>query len=624
MKLLFQLIAASAMFFCYSLSFAQQTCNIPLSKEYGKYKVKVKEITNKKVDFIIEIHYFKSVDDRYIEIRDKSIGANIISGRLFNDNGNTFVDGEWKCSKNDMDLVYNGIFGVSDSADSLFTVKASELSSLEIKIADIFKMSGYKFGDASVTISKKKNVINPYSITIRNMEKIGNGQIKTMTADFSLGLLKDCGFDDVDKILKGIDVVRFEYKDGSSFSGKIENHYTGNGDFCTSNLREGKKMKPSYDEDVYSDELIPVAGGLKFIRTFNSKSVYKSLEMAIPRKIVDDYGYWAIGEYMNNIRTGRWTFRNGDVFDGEFFYNADLFGDSRYVLKYGKKTYQSGLAVKDVLIQGNGSFKLCRQYRDSSDGIVSETVEFSEDLIDRFGYWNPERLLTNATKTEINYKNGDRYVGTKISSNGENGKIATTLLDGVYYYSTGENFEGKLNDKWYCGIPVDGKMVMSDGTVLNGNWLKRYKLTEKEVAVISKQSSPEDKLQKAKYYESEKQKVQMEKMEFQRKLNRALQSKISAKDLYQAFDNNRFAASEKYGDKYVAIYGKISSIGDNSALFGLIHRPYLSFNVGLFSSVRCYFDNSDVLIKLREGQYVTIIGKCSSQEARLDSCIVAE
>ena len=84
------------------------------------------------------------------------------------------------------------------------------------------------------------------------------------------------------------------------------------------------------------------------------------------------------------------------------------------------------------------------------------------------------------------------------------------MLDGVYYYSTGENFEGKLNDKWYCGIPVDGKMVMSDGTVLNGNWLKRYKLTEKEVAVISKQSSPEDKLQKAKYYESEKQKVQME------------------------------------------------------------------------------------------------------------------
>ena len=121
MKRLFQLIAMSAMFFCYSLSFAQQTSNIPLSKEYAKYKVK--EITNKKVDFIIEIHYFKSVDDRYIEIRDKSTGANIISGRLFDDNGNTFVDGEWKCRKNDMDLVYSGIFEVSDSADGLFTVK---------------------------------------------------------------------------------------------------------------------------------------------------------------------------------------------------------------------------------------------------------------------------------------------------------------------------------------------------------------------------------------------------------------------------------------------------------------------------------------------------------------------
>lgn len=621
MKRLFQLIAMSAMFFCYSLSFAQQTSNIPISKEYAKYKVK--EITNKKVDFIIEIHYFKSVDDQYIEIRDKSTGANIISGRLFNDNGNTFVDGEWKCRKNDMDLVYNGIFGVSDSADGLFTVKASKLSSLKIEIVDIFKMSGYRFGDASVTISKKEDYINPYSITIENMEKTGNGQIKTMTADFSLGLLKDCGFDDVDKILKGIDVVRFEYQDGSSFSGKIENHYLGNGDFCTSNLREGKKIKPSNDENVYSDELISVAGGLKLIRTFNSKSVYKSLEMVIPGKIVDNYGYWTIDEYMNSIHAGRWTFRNRDVFDGEFLYNADLFGDSKYVLKCGKKTYPFGsVHIKDELTQDNGIFKLCRQYGHLSD-IVSETVEFSENLIDKFGYWDPKRLLTNATKTEIRYKNGDRYVGTKISSNGENGKITTTLLNGVYYYSTGERFEGKLNGMWYCGIPVDGKMVMSDGTVLNGNWLKKYKLTEKEVAVISKQSSPEDKWQKAKYYEAEKQKIQMEKLEHQRMVNRALQSKISAKDLYQAFDNNRFAASEKYGNKYVAIYGKILSIGDASIL-GIVPMPYLSFGTGLFSSVRCYFDNSDDLIKLREGQYVTVVGKCASKEARLDSCIIAE
>lgn len=622
MKRLFQLIAVFAMIFCYSLSFAQQTANIPI-KDNGKYKVK--KITNKKVHFTIEIHYFKSVDDQYIEIRDKSTDANIIRGRLFNDHGKTFVDGEWQCRQNNMEIRYNGIFEVSDSDDGLFTVKSSELSSLAIKIVDIFKMSGYKFGDASVTILKQKTYDSSYSIIIENMGKIGDGQINTMSANFSYSLLENIGSDFVDKILKGIDVVRFEYQDGSSFSGKIENHYAGNGDFCTSDLREGEKINPPYDKDVYSDQLISVADKLKLIRTFKSNvSDYKSLEMAIPRRIIDDYGYWAIDEYMNNIRTGKWIFKNNDKFEGEFFYNADLSGDSKYVLKCGNKTYKFGLAVKDVLSQDNDIFKLCRQYRNSSDDIVSETVEFSEDLINKFGYWNPEKLLTNATKTEINYKNGDRYIGTKISSSKGNGAIATTLLDGTYYYSTGEKYEGKMNGRWFCGIPVEGKMVMSNGTVLNGNWLKTYNLTEDEITEISKQSSPEDKLQKAKYYEAEKQKVQIEKLEFQRKLNRALQSKISAKDLYQAFDNNEFAASKKYGGKYVAIYGKISSIGDDSALFGLIHRPYLSFYVGLFSSVRCYFDNSDDLIKLSEGQYVTIIGECSSSSARLNSCIVAE
>ena len=83
--------------------------------------------------------------------------------------------------------------------------------------------------------------------------------------------------------------------------------------------------------------------------------------------------------------------------------------------------------------------------------------------------------------------------------------INSKLSKGILKYPTGEEFQGNISGQWYCGIPISGKMIFSDGSIKNGNWLETYNLNHREYDNVLEISSPTKKLALAKELFNEKQ-----------------------------------------------------------------------------------------------------------------------
>ncbi len=80
---------------------------------------------------------------------------------------------------------------------------------------------------------------------------------------------------------------------------------------------------------------------------------------------------------------------------------------------------------------------------------------------------------------------------------------------------------------------------------------------------------------------------------------------ISAKELYDAYQANEVAADERFKNKRVLVYGKISDIGKD-----ILNDPYLSLGVGYLESVTCYFDkeSNSHIASVSKGLKIEIIG----------------
>lgn len=83
---------------------------------------------------------------------------------------------------------------------------------------------------------------------------------------------------------------------------------------------------------------------------------------------------------------------------------------------------------------------------------------------------------------------------------------------------------------------------------------------------------------------------------------------ISPNELYANYRANEVAADEKFRNKKLALTGQISDIGKD-----ITDKPYISFKVGSFENVTCYFDskNSKLISELSKGDTITIVGTCS-------------
>lgn len=88
---------------------------------------------------------------------------------------------------------------------------------------------------------------------------------------------------------------------------------------------------------------------------------------------------------------------------------------------------------------------------------------------------------------------------------------------------------------------------------------------------------------------------------------------VTAQDLLAAYDENTVAADNTYKNKLLKVTGTVETIGKD-----VLDTAYVALTNGepySLISVQCYFakDNLDDIATLKEGDIVTIIGKCDGE-----------
>ena len=86
-------------------------------------------------------------------------------------------------------------------------------------------------------------------------------------------------------------------------------------------------------------------------------------------------------------------------------------------------------------------------------------------------------------------------------------------------------------------------------------------------------------------------------------------NKVSAKEIWNAFNENEVAAEDKYQNRYIAVEGKISKISTS-----ITGAPELTMNVDQYGLHTIVFDFSNddrpEIAKLKKGEKMKIAGKC--------------
>ena len=94
---------------------------------------------------------------------------------------------------------------------------------------------------------------------------------------------------------------------------------------------------------------------------------------------------------------------------------------------------------------------------------------------------------------------------------------------------------------------------------------------------------------------------------------------ISAKDLLNAYDENKLNADNQYKDKLLEVTGFVDDIGTD-----VLDDVYVTLGDGdefSFTTVQCYFKDKEEIDKvatLKSGDEITIIGKCDGQFFNVD------
>lgn len=86
-----------------------------------------------------------------------------------------------------------------------------------------------------------------------------------------------------------------------------------------------------------------------------------------------------------------------------------------------------------------------------------------------------------------------------------------------------------------------------------------------------------------------------------------IDNEMTAKQLYEAYENNAVNADNHYKGKRILVSGVITDFGTD-----ILNKPYLSFSVGDFMAVTCYFseEQANIVGQLSKGDNISVIGSC--------------
>lgn len=186
--------------------------------------------------------------------------------------------------------------------------------------------------------------------------------------------------------------------------------------------------------------------------------------------------------------------------------------------------YQYGEYPASIQKQSDNNYALNVEFRDrtlqtsiKSDYLKKTFFPVVNNLFKNTEYSNTTYFITlnfddyiqNSEDVRLAFENGDVFTGQveKDDYSYYNAK------QGEYRYSNGEIFTGDFTERhnWYSEkIPIGGQMKFTDGSVEDGNWLKKYNV--KEEALVNAKTLTEKHNLAIRLYEGEQQKLRKQKI----------------------------------------------------------------------------------------------------------------
>ncbi len=235
-----------------------------------------------------------------------------------------------------------------------------------------------------------------------------------------------------------------------------------------------------------------------------------SLELIVDKSLIKKYGFYSIDDFIYYTPNIKQTYANGDVFIGKVE-NIGRNKDNQIIFnrKEGEFKYSYGnIDEEELTKQSDGNYKYQIIYSDRNKDNVFARLEIivNKSLIKKYGFWATGDYLYYTPNVKYTYKNGNIFIGkVKNIRDTINNSVKSQLTEGKLKYVTGEEFQGNISGQWFCGIPISGKMIFTDGSIKNGNWLEKFNLDKKECDKVSEGKSPTEKLNIAKTLYKEKQ-----------------------------------------------------------------------------------------------------------------------
>lgn len=229
---------------------------------------------------------------------------------------------------------------------------------------------------------------------------------------------------------------------------------------------------------------------LKVQNTGNNE-FYKiaKLEIIVNKSLIEKYGFFAIDDFIFYTTDVLITQKNGNIFNGKVEYSKDE--SNRVIFTYKEGKWKSIDGEEELILLSDNNYKYRKTYSRDTENNIKEVELFISPLqMEKFGFWATKEYFDSISHVKYTYKNGNIFIG-------EVNLEKKILSNGIYYYSTGEVFEGNIGGSWFCGIPIEGKMKFNDGSTELDNWLMKYQLTKSEVNELEKINSPTEVRKKA-------------------------------------------------------------------------------------------------------------------------------
>ena len=209
------------------------------------------------------------------------------------------------------------------------------------------------------------------------------------------------------------------------------------------------------------------------------------LELTVDKSLVKKYGFYAIDDFIFNTTNVKQTYADGTIFIGKIENSSpDENNIIQFKRKEGKFIYPTGPEAEEELIRlNNGNYKYQVTYskKDINNPFTKSEIIINQSLIKKYGFWATSDFIYYTTNGKYTYKNGNVFIGkVKNTKDTITNSVNSQFLEGVLKYYTGDEFQGNLSGQWYCGIPISGKMIFSNGDIKSGNWLKKYNLNQEE------------------------------------------------------------------------------------------------------------------------------------------------